>query len=284
MLPRAERGRRNRRWLRSAHRWVGVGVALFLLMLAVTGVALNHADDWHLDRRYVSWSWLLDAYGIRAPAPAASFADRGYRATQLADTLYFEGKPVQEGIGNLSGLVVTGPVAVAGLADGVLVMTLSGDVIERIGLEQQLGGPIRRIGRTGDAVVVDGPHGLLVSDPDVTGFVAPGVEFSPDALAWPAPTPPSAAELETLNRQYRGRGLTVERLLADLHSGRAAGAAGRLAMDVVAVLLIVLAVSGIVIWARNGRRDDGNGGYRPPPKLRPAGHRSMDKRRRRNAE
>ena len=283
MLPRADRGRRNRRWLRSAHRWVGVGVAAFLLMLAVTGISLNHADDWHLDRRYVSWPWLLDAYGIRAPAPTASFADRGYRATQLAGTLYFEGKSVQEGVESLSGLVVTGSVAVAGLADEVLVMTLSGDVVERIGLTQQLGGSIRRMGRTGEAVVIDGPRGLLVSDSDVTGFVTPGVEFSPDTLAWPPATAPSAAELETLNRHYRGRGLTVERVLADVHSGRVAGAAGRLAMDLVAVMLIVLAVTGVVIWARNGRRDDGAGGYRQPRKLQP-GHRSMDKRRRRTAE
>ncbi|MDX1499627.1 MAG: hypothetical protein R3176_07005, partial [Woeseiaceae bacterium] len=65
------------------HRWLGLAAVLFVLLLSVTGIALNHGSDWGLDRRYVSWDWAIAALGVRAPAPAASFADREHRVTQL---------------------------------------------------------------------------------------------------------------------------------------------------------------------------------------------------------
>lgn len=281
----AEQGRqRVRHRLRRLHRWLGIAVAAFLLLLSVTGIALNHADGWRLDRHYVGWPWLLDAYGIHAPEPSASFADLGYRATLLAGTLYFEGKPVQDGLSELTGLVAIGPMAVAGLSDGVLVMTISGDIVERIDLSSRLAGPIRRLGRSDDAVIIDSNGRLLVSDPEVTGFTPAGVAFSPESLVWPRPTQPSDAELETLNRQYRGRGLTVERLLADIHSGRVVGIAGPLLMDALAILLIVLSISGLILWARNGGRENGSGGYRGPRSRPAAASRGVDKRTRRTAE
>ncbi len=49
--------------------------------------------------------------------------------------------------------------------------------------------------------------------------------------------------------------MTIERLLLDLHSGRILGQTGRLLMDVIAVFLIVLSLSGIILSnARNRRR------------------------------
>ena len=64
--------------------------------------------------------------------------------------------------------------------------------------------------------------------------------------------------LESLSRDYRGRGLSWERLLADLHSGRILGAAGTYFMDFIALSLIVLSMTGLFQWRRrrngNGRR------------------------------
>ncbi|HSN52770.1 MAG TPA: PepSY-associated TM helix domain-containing protein, partial [Woeseiaceae bacterium] len=54
---------------------------------------------------------------------------------------------------------------------------------------------------------------------------------------------------------YRGRGVTVERVLDDLHSGRIFARAGTLVMDAVAVFMIVLSLSGFVLWLQRGRRE-----------------------------
>ena len=61
--------------------------------------------------------------------------------------------------------------------------------------------------------------------------------------------------MEVLEAAWRGRGLTVERLLLDLHSGRILGEAGPLLMDLVAVFLIVLSLSGLILSkVRNQRK------------------------------
>ena len=45
--------------LRAWHRGMGALAALFLLMLAVTGILLNHTLDLKLAERHLDWPWLL---------------------------------------------------------------------------------------------------------------------------------------------------------------------------------------------------------------------------------
>ena len=71
----------------------------------------------------------------------------------------------------------------------------------------------------------------------------------------PRGSPPAAAELAVLQTLYRGRGLTVERGLADVHSGRIFASTGTLIMDAVAVFMIVLSLSGFVLWLQHSRRE-----------------------------
>ncbi|HED18424.1 MAG TPA: PepSY domain-containing protein, partial [Gammaproteobacteria bacterium] len=48
------------------HRYMGVGAAAFMLVIAVTGVLLNHTEGLQLDSRHVQSNWILDWYGIQA--------------------------------------------------------------------------------------------------------------------------------------------------------------------------------------------------------------------------
>ena len=50
---------------------------------------------------------------------------------------------------------------------------------------------------------------------------------------------------------YQSQYLTVERIVLDAHSGRLFGDIGVFFMDIVAVLLILLSLSGLYIWLRH---------------------------------
>ena len=65
--PRTNGNGRSR--YRRGHRWAGGMLVAFVLFLSITGMALNHSHDLGLDRRYVTWSWILDAYGMDRPEP-----------------------------------------------------------------------------------------------------------------------------------------------------------------------------------------------------------------------
>jgi len=246
-------------WLRRTHRWLGVAASLFVLLLSVTGVLLNHSVEWKLDRRYVQWDWLLDAYGIRVPEPSAAYSDGNHYATLLGGHLFFDDQEVARDVDGLTGMVIPGDVAIIATTDGLLLVTQRGEFVERIDLGGSLSAPIERIGRANGRLVVGTAGALYLADADITGVGPAGAEQVP-GISWatPADAPP---ELERrLGSLYRGQGLTVERLLMDLHSGRVIARAGPLILDLVALGLVLLSVSGLVFWYRGGRAKNGNGG------------------------
>jgi hypothetical protein len=247
-----------RRWLRAGHRWLGIASAVFVLLLASTGLALNHSQDWRLDQRFVRWFWLLDAYGIHAPAPSASFADGGHRASLLGQRLYFDGRQVAAEIGQVQGLVLLEGLALVATRSSLVLLTRAGELVERVDLQHELPGGIERIGRRGRQLVVASAGEHYLGDADVNGLEraahVPGHE-----IEWSVPSAAPATEIALLQEQFRGQGLSVERLLADIHSGRIVTSAGPLLMDLIAVFLIVLSATGLLMWLRRARRENGGG-------------------------
>lgn len=57
--------RRFFRWKRRLHISIGMFLALYFLMLAFTGVMMNHADDWGFTERYVSCRYLPSNYRLQ---------------------------------------------------------------------------------------------------------------------------------------------------------------------------------------------------------------------------
>ena len=238
---------------RRRHRWLGKSIVVFIVFLAVSGIVLNHGDALRLDSRYVSWPWLLDAYGLDVPAPTASFAAGDRRATLLGERLFLDDRELDVSAKQLTGLVAVGPLIVIGGESSVHVFLDTGELVETIDLAANLSGPVSRLGLAADRVVIDSGSALWRADADVAFFEA----WTPDGadIAWSQASNPGADELAELAKAWRGRGVTVERVLLDLHSGRIFGLVGKLVLDLIAVILIVLSVTGLLLArlrARNG--------------------------------
>ena len=208
--------------LRRNHRWAGAVLVAFVLFLATTGIALNHSGDFGLDRKYVSWSWLLEAYGMGAPEPYA-------------------------------GKTLIGELVVVGDGQRAHVLLTSGELVESIDLGSVLPGMIERVGGAVDRAVLDSGGMLFRSDADITIF-EPWAAGNASNVEWSPEVQPDAPGLEAIDAAWRGHGLTIERLLLDLHSGRILSLGGRLLLDVIALGLIALSISGLVLARRrNGK-------------------------------
>jgi hypothetical protein len=245
-----------RQSFRRGHRWLGVSVVVFVLFLAISGMTLNHASDMGLDRRYVSWSWLLDAYGIQAPQPSASYAAAGHRSTLLGERLFLDGHDTGQRVSTLTGFVVVDPLVVATAEQAAHIFMTGGELVEMIDLQSSLPGPVEQLGRLGDRAVIRSNGQLFRSDADIAGFELWDAG-DPGDIEWSVATPPDAAELAKLDAAWRGRGLPVERVLLDLHSGRVFGMPGVLLMDFFALCMIVLGVSGLMLSNSRYRRQNG---------------------------
>ena len=66
-------------------------------------------------------------------------------------------------------------------------------------------------------------------------------------------------QLAILQELYRGRGLSLERVILDLHSGKILTRVGPILMDAAGIILIALSVIGLFMWAgRNGKQRPSN--------------------------
>ena len=241
-----------------------MSVVFFVLFLAISGILLNHSIDLGLDRRYVSWQWLLDGYGIEVPEPSASFAGDDKRVTLMGERLFFNGKEIEATVSSLAGLgEVDGLVVVAG-GKQALVLTSGGDLVESMDLSVFLRDPIDRIGTSRGGIVLMSRTTLFRSDTEVTRFER--WDATPDDVAWSSASNPGVDELAEIQAAYRGRGLSVERVILDLHSGRVFSLTGRLLLDLVAILMVVLSLTGIFLSRARNRRQNGNRSQvtRPP--------------------
>jgi uncharacterized iron-regulated membrane protein len=70
-----------------------------------------------------------------------------------------------------------------------------------------------------------------------------------DATWARAITPPREL-VKMLQDEYRGSGLSLERVTLDIHSGRILGEWGVYLMDGAAIVFILLAASGIWLWGK----------------------------------
>ena len=46
------------------HKKIGVYTALFVIFLAISGIALNHTEKLKLNTTYIKMDWLLDLYPV----------------------------------------------------------------------------------------------------------------------------------------------------------------------------------------------------------------------------
>jgi len=231
----------------SWHRRLGVVVAILVILLSGTGIALNHTESLGLDERFVEARWLLDWYGVQAPEAGFGFAAGSTRITLLGDHLYAGRELVGTPFNALHGAVaLDGLIAVAADRD-VLLLTPGLELVERLDRYEGVPPDLRGVGVTAEGrVVLRTEQGLWMADPDFLSWAS--IPERTD-LRWAAPEEVPAELLAALRADFRGRMLTLERALLDLHSGRLFGRFGPLVMDLAAVLMGVLALSGFWLWS-----------------------------------
>jgi PepSY-associated TM region len=243
----------RRRLMSVLWRWhgrVGLLAALFLLLLATTGIALNHSAELGLDRRFVDWPWLSRAYGDDSGDLPAFQVGEHWLSRAANGRVYFDAKEVAPCSGKLVGAVALGELLYAGCTEELLVITVSGELVESVNASTGLPASVEAIGIMDQQMVLQAGGIWWLADLGL-------MDFSQRATASGAAQQLIARRLpESIRAAIPApdQWLSWERLLLDVHSGRVVGRLGVLWMDAVGVLLIILGLSGIVMWWLRRRR------------------------------
>lgn len=248
--------RRRRLKLRSFyiwHRYVGLTAALLVLILAVTGLALNHTERWQLDSRHVTWDWVLDWYGVEAPAQSLSFLAGNQRISQMGRHLYLDRAELPGEYDSLRGAVALREWLVVAADQSLLLLSPDGELIERLTGHDGVPAGLQSVGISPvGQLVVRGGHGIYAPDEE---FLDWGHWYGNlELVQWSAPSPLPPALRGDLARHYRTEVLPLERVLLDLHSGRIFGSWGVYLMDAAALFLLFLAGSGSWLWIQQRRK------------------------------
>lgn len=226
--------------------------AIFLLTLALSGLLLNHAERLGLHGKSVRLRFIMERYNMQTADSIRSLQlDQDIFISELQGSVFVNSRLLENTAGRLLGVFAGDDLHAAVLDSGILLITATGELVELLPMEQLPFDRINGLGESpeGDAVLLSESSNWM-PDPDWLAFEAydgPVVVNPPDWTGLGREA--STALLEA----YNGRGPTLYRVLLDLHSGRLFGWGGRTVMDLTAVAIVLLVLSGLRGWWERSR-------------------------------
>lgn len=236
------------RFVRHWHARVGVLAALFFLFLVITGLALNHTDVLRLSQKQVGSGWLMHWYGLRAQVPTQGYLFPGGYFAGDREHWVMDGHALAAAPQAVRGAVETGGMRYLATADTLYLYQPDGSLVDKLSGSALPAVPVARIGTLAGAVAVDTPQGIYTSQDALDWKPA-----AADGVTWSVPQTLSSATQQQLT-EFFSPTLPLERVVLDVHSGRILGRYGPLLMDLVALVLSVLAISGVWIYLRSLRK------------------------------
>lgn len=233
-----------RRW----HGRLGVFATVFFLFLATTGIALNHTAALGLNAYRFHAAWLARWYGIASEFPVHGYAVGNDLLVGANGRWLFKNKMIAEDVPEPLGIVESDGVLYIATERSLYVYLADGRRVEKISGKSLPTAPILAIGTIHSQVALRGTAEVY-SSPD-------GIDWKKTAgtgAAWSRPTAIPLSAREHI-AALLAPGISVETLLADMHSGRILGAWGPTLVDLIALILVALAVSGSSVFIRSNRR------------------------------
>lgn len=238
------------RALRPWHRRLGLCSALFIVLLVVTGVAINHSQGLKLDTAQVKQAWLLDYYGIGAPKNLSIFSVSPQVLAATDTQLWLNDKLILKSRFPLLGAAQLGQSLIAVDTEQAYLFSLSGELYETQGISTGLPQGIQAMAYDESGLWLKTAQGVFLSDEDL-------VEWQPTSaatdLTWLTPigkTELAKGQWQAIELNARSGHLTWERVMLDLHSGRLFGALTVWLWDLFALALLLVVGTGCWIWWR----------------------------------
>ena len=167
---------------------MGVSAAIFTLVIAATGVLLNHTEDFQLDSKHIQSDWVLDWYGIKAPEDMLSFPAGDRHITLMGEHLYLNRREIEGSYRQLVGAILNKDMCVVVVSDNILLLTLRGERVDRLRRSDGIPAGILQIGTdAGGAVIVR--TSLDHYRPDADFLHWSRWDNDPASVRWATPSP-----------------------------------------------------------------------------------------------
>lgn len=251
----------RKKWLRSLHTILGIFVLIPLLVFTATGVLLNHKHELGLSETFVKSEWIMKQYGLDLSSDpiAWNFKGNGFFA-QYTGQYVLNGKSIQLDGTPLSAIKISSGFCVAS-SSKIHFYDPRGLLIEELEVGLSLpAGIIKNLGISQDNSLIIRYKKTEVTS-EATYYVAKNPElmdFAPaqaaDAQYWAEQGELSTSNHKLAKKAIIASGQPLERVLLDLHSGNIFSLAGKIFVDLFAIGIFGLSISGLLIAKRKWRK------------------------------
>lgn len=232
------------------HKRIGLFALALVIILAITGIMLNHTEKFKLDDTFVSSSWLLNWYGIESDDEPVSFRVGEHVISALDHQLFFDNNVITKSEQTMHGAIAAEQLIIIALDNEIILLSYEGEFVERLSTSISFSN-IQRLGMKYKRPVIETSEPLYyMADEHILDW---DVIINED-IEWTQPYNLNEDEKEQLLVAYRGNGLKLERVILDLHSGRIFGQYGVYIMDAAAIALLWLSLSGLWVWSSRRRK------------------------------
>jgi hypothetical protein len=227
------------------HKWVGACASIFVISLSVTGIILLHTDDLSLSKNTTSNTLLMKLYGIDTEYESVSFYTGNTWIVQINERLYINDAFINSTDSELIGVVWTGGFYVLAFNDHIDLRAADLQLVERINSVLGLPGDINKIAYIDSKnIIIRSDSQTFISDLDLLSWTL----ASDNEYPWITPSPLPSSQLELIKDDLHGPGISIEKVVLDIHTGRIFGTVGVIAMDIAVILFLILTLSGWVSW------------------------------------
>ena len=227
------------------HRRIGLLATIFIVFLVLTGIALQHSDNFNLNTKYLSNSWLLKYYGIK-PNPIITYQLGNQTISHAGESIYLSGKLISHHVESIHGAIQhSHNEYIVATSDSLLVINNKGDIVDEITTQDGLQeAPIGIAISKTNSTVMRGINTYWENVDDLTKWRA----LQGPHPRWAAPAITLPALRQVIESHDMSQQINLERFLLDAHSGRFFGKYGIYVIDLAAILLLILSVTGIWLW------------------------------------
>jgi hypothetical protein len=227
---------------------MGIVGALFVILLSASGLILHYSPDLQLDNRFISSSSLLSWYRIEVPEIALSYSAGDQYASLIADAIYFNESRLPGSFTSLSGIVAAESGYAIATRNQLILLTEAGELIEILGSLVGVPAGIDRIGNSSvGEVYLELDSQVLAADLDALTWIDSNSQQS--RVSWSSSEALDRQLAEQIQDDYGDSLLSWERLVLDIHSGRLLGGIGVVLVDLMAILFMLMAGTGVWIWS-----------------------------------
>ena len=231
------------------HKFTGIAVCVFLIHLSITGIFLNHTEDLDLDEKYTASPMILALYNISIPNQKESFLVDDIFISRFGDQVFMGNQPIIKNENPITGATLSNQVLFIAFPNEMVLLTQEGELIERISGTAELPENIQKLGVSEDILYLKTPNQLWQSSDQAQAWELSDSNFND----WSNEVIMPDQQTKQIEMYFSGKGVSLEQFFLDLHNGNIIKGFGKWLLDIIAIFLLLLSISGIWIWLKKRR-------------------------------